>query len=160
MIVCTYCKALIPKGASRCPSCDQEHADHFSPKDIIKDRPEFHTRLYVMAVIFIIGSFVPIFQSCNAMGIAQRAQADVPGWIYGLLWVGIGLSVLTIVILCFVMLGKRWARNAYLGLAIVGWVLSLFQGNLLQVIISILLFWFMFSKDWSSFNPEYEEVEE
>jgi len=116
----------------------------------MKERPEFHTRLYVMAVIFIFGSLMLIVQSLILL--PQSTQVDAPAWVSVLLLVAIGIAIFNIVLLAFIMAGKLWARNVYLVCAVLGWVLTLFQGGILQVLVSVLLFWFMFSKDWGSFE--------
>ena len=153
MIPCAFCNALMSNEESRCSYCDQERVVDDPPKNVPSSGRRFHTRLYLVAVISIIGSIILLFQ-LFAMGI--EAPAEELRSISG----AIGIVVFGITMLCFVMLGKRWARNTFLISEMISWVFFLTQGDIFFVIVSILLVWFMFSKDWSRFNPEYGRVKE
>ena len=68
---------------------------------------------------------------------AVNAAGDVPGWVYGLVYVQFGLSGLQILSGIFVWLGKAWARTAatvVCSINLVGAVLSLLSGAFLNAL--------------------------
>ena len=103
------------------------------PADQTRERPRQVTYAAILLVVFGgLGLMLAMLLLS-----AVNAEGDLPGWVYGLVFIQFALSGVQILSGVFVWLGKSWARTVatvVCSINLVGAVLSLVSGAIPQAI--------------------------
>jgi hypothetical protein len=101
----------------------------------VRERPR---QVWIASILLAVFGGLGLMLAMLLLSVVNN-EPDVPGWVYGLVSVQFLLSGLQILSGIFVWLGRQWARTAatvVCSINLVGAVLSLFTGAVLQAIIT------------------------
>ena len=86
------------------------------------------------------------------MAVTQLFKVDVPALVATLFYITIAIGIIEMILCIFMFRLKKWALYGYVGLAVVSAILQLMTLDIFGIIFKALLLYFVFRKDWDSFE--------